>query len=223
MTDRRSIGGNNPPPVVAMSLHVDDLFELVSGSTAAPVTTDEQEAALANLLADIRKASNDAENARKAEKEPHLAAGRAVDAAWKPVLQKCDAAAQAIKDALTPYREARQRAKDEAARKAREEAEAIQAAAQQALRTADDLEGRFTAEAQLQQASKLAAVANKIDRTATGLRARKVAVVEDRKALLQHIMVNDPEPLTAWLTEYAQRALPAQLPGVLIEVERRAA
>ena len=45
----------------------------------------------------------------------------------------------------------------------------------------------------------------------------------DRRALLEHVMRNDPDALTGWLAEYAQRALPAQLPGVTIRIERRAA
>jgi hypothetical protein len=219
----QEIGANKPPPVVAMSLHVDDLFSLVSGSTASPVATDEQEAQLDALLNDVRKAANDAEALRKAEKKPHDDAAKAVQAAWKPILDKCDHAAAAIKNALTPYREARQRAKDEAVRKAREEAEAIQRAAQEALHSSQDLEEWFEAEAKLERATKLTAVANRIDRSATGLRSHQVAEVTDHKALLIWIAHNDPEPLTAWLAEYARKALPAQLPGVTIKTERRAA
>jgi len=216
-------GHNNPPPLEAMSLHIEDLFALVSGSTAAPVTNDEQEAALDALLDDVRKARKDADAQRAAEKKPHDDAANAVQAAWKPLLARLDMGADALKAALTPYREARQRAKNEAARKAREEAEAKQHAAQEALRKSDDLEARFEAEAQLKQASKLVSSANKIDRSATGLRTYQVAEVADRKALLQHVMRTDPDALADWLAEYARKALPAQLPGVTIRIEKRAA
>lgn len=223
MTPRDGIGGNNPPPLEAMSLHIEDLFSLVSGSTAAPVTTDDQEAALDALLDDVRKARKDADAQRAAEKKPHDDAAKAVQAAWKPLLDRLDMGAQAIKDALTPYREARQRAKDEAARIAREEAEAKQREAQAALKASDDLEARFAAEEQLRQATKLAATANKIDRSATGLRTYQIADVTDAKALLQHVMRTDPEALKSWLADYARKALPAQLPGVTIRTERKAA
>lgn len=218
------IGHNNPPPLETMGLHIEDLFSLVSGSLAGgEVTTDDQEAALDAILDDVRKAKKDADAMRAAEKKPHDDAAKAVQAAWKPLLDRCDKAADAIKAALTPYRTAKQRAKDEAARIAREEAEAKQRAAQAALRQSDDLESRFAAEEQLKQASKLAAQANKIDRSATGLRTYQIADVTDRRALLEHVMRNDPDALTDWLAEYARKALPAQLPGVTIRIEKKAA
>lgn len=218
------IGHNKPPPLETMGLHIEDLFSLVSGSLAGgEVTTDDQEAALDAILDDVRKAKKDADAMRAAEKKPHDDAAKAVQAAWKPLLDRCDKAADAIKAALTPYRTAKQRAKDEAARIAREEAEAKQRAAQAALRQSDDLESRFAAEEQFKQASKLAAQANKIDRSATGLRTYQIADVTDRRALLEHVMRNDPDALTDWLAEYARKALPAQLPGVTIRIEKKAA
>lgn len=227
MTDERSgIGGNNPPPVVAMSLHVDDLFSLVSGSTASPVTNDEQEAALDALLADVRKAANDADERRKAEKKPHDDAAKAVQAAWKPILDKCDSAATAIKNALTPYREARQRAKDEAARKARAEAEAAQQAAQQALRQSDDLEERFAAEEGLKRASKLTAVANRIDRAPTGLRTYYEAEITDRREALKHYLTTHPgefEALIQRLADADARGTRAPVPGVTFHERKKAA
>jgi len=171
----------------------------------------------------VRRVCKDAEAQRTAEKKPHLEAGRKVDADWKPHLDKLDAAATALKNALTPWREAQAKAAAEAAHKLREEAEAKQRAAQEALKQSDDLEARFAAEAQLKQATKLAATANKIDRSATGLRTYQIAEVTDRKALLQHVMRTDPDALTEWLADYARKALPAQLPGVTIRIEKRAA
>jgi len=220
---RDGIGGNAPPPVEAMGLHIEDLFALVSGTVAATVTTDEQEAALDELLDDVRQARKDADEQRVLEKRPHDDAGKAVQAAWKPLLDRCDKAAEAIKAALTPYRTARQAAKDEAARIAREEAAAKLEQAQTALRQSDDLEERFAAEEALEQAGKLTAQANRIDRSATGLRSKQVADVTDRRALLEYVMKTDPEALGDWLAEYARKALPACLPGVTIRIERKAA
>lgn len=224
--ERLAIGDNKPPPVVAMSLHIDDLFSLVSGSTASPITTDEQEEALDALLNDVRKAANDADAQRKVEKAPHDAAAKAVQEAWKPLLEKCDSAAAALKNALTPYREARQRAKDEAAAKAREEAEARQKAAQDALRNSDDLEERFAAEADLKQASKLTAVANRIDREATGLRTYWEAEITDRRAALLHYIARQPgefEALVQTLADRDARGTRAPVPGVTFHERKKAA
>ena len=222
MTDRFGIGGNSPPAHLAMEAHAEDLFATISDSTdRATVSTDEQEAQLDDLLADVKEARRDAEAKRKAEKEPHLEAGRAVDAAWKPVLSRLDAAADHIKDLLTPYRVAKQKAKDEAARKAREEAEAKEAAAREAMQ--GSLAERYEAEAQLEAANKLKASANKMDRAATGLRTYKVATVTDRRAALNWIAKNDPDSLDAFVTEYARKNAPTRpMDGVKVTTERKA-
>lgn len=217
---------NNPPPVAVMGLHIEDLFSLVSGSTASPIATDDQEAALDQLLDDVRQARKDADAQRVIEKRPHDEKAAEVQQAWKPLLDRCDAAATAIKAALTPYRTAKQKAKDEAARIAREEAEAARQKAQEALRQSEDLEARFEAEATLKQAQKLTAVANKIDRTATGLRTHWEAEVEDRRAALNHYIKRSPERFEALVQQLADedaRGTRAPVPGVIFHDRKRAA
>ena len=105
MTD---IGHNQPPPVDAMGLHVEDLFQLVSDTLAGvdAVKNDEQDAALDGLLDEFRKARKDADEHRAAEKRPHDEAAKAVQAKWKPLLDRCDMATAEIKAKLTPYRNA---------------------------------------------------------------------------------------------------------------------
>lgn len=228
MTDRLAIGGNSPPPLEAFALHIEDLFALVSGSLAAgPVADDAQEAALDDMLDDIRKARKDVDAACEAEYRPYKAAGDAVKVAWKPLQARCDAALAAIKDALTPYRAARQAAKDAAAAKAREAAEAAQWAAQNALRKSDDLEERFEAEAELERAAKLTAQANRIDRSATGLRTYWEAEITDRKAALNHYIRQQPDAFAALIQELADKdarneATRRELPGVVFHERKRA-
>lgn len=221
------IGHNQPPPLEAHSLHIEDLFALVSGSLAAgPITTDEQEAALDDLLDDLRKAKKAADEQRAIEKRPHDEAAKAVQANWKPLIDRCDKGADAIKAALTPYRTAKQRAKDEGARIAREEADAKQRAAQEALRASDDLEARFAAEEQLKQAGKLAAQANRIDRAPTGLRTTWQAEVTDRRAALNHYIRTQPEAFEALIQSLADadaRGTRAPVPGVIFHEIKRAA
>lgn len=218
-------GHNNPPPHEAMAMHVDDLFQLVSDTTeGAEVKTDAQEAALADLLDQIRQAEKDAEQQRKTEKEPHLEAGRMVDAAWKPVKAKCEAAAAHIKGLLTPYRVEKQRAKDEAERRAREEAEALEKAAQEKLQKPEHLQAKFDAETELKAAKKLTVAANRTAREATGLRTRKVANVTDRRAALNWIARNDADALDAFVNDYARRnAVTRPMDGVAVEEVRVAA
>lgn len=223
------IGHNAPPPFEAWSLHIEDLFKLVSDTTAGgTVQNDEQEAALDALLDDFRKARKAADTERAAEKKPHDDAAKAVQVRWKPLLDKCDMAAEEIKRLLTPYRTAKQRAKDEAARKAREEAEAKAAAAQEALRQSDDLEARFAAEVELKQAKKLEAVANRIDRTATGLRTYWEAEITDRKAALLHYLKEQPEMFALLIQDLADKdarneATRRDIPGVIFHERKKAA
>jgi hypothetical protein len=201
-------------------MHIETLFEVANGITE--VTTDEQETALDELLDELRKARKEADSERAAEKKPHDDAASAVQAKWKPLLNRCDLATSEVKARLTPYRTAKLEAKNKAAQKAREEAEAKLKAAQEAIRS-DDLEARFQGEIELKAATKLATTANKLERQATGLRTYQAAEVTDRRALLEHVMRTDPDALTDWLAEYARKALPAQLPGVTIRIERKAA
>lgn len=225
-TDAPGPGHNQPPPSEAFALHIEELFSLVSGSTASPVTDDEQEAALDALLDDVRKARQDADKQRAAEKKPHDDAAKAVQAVWKPLLDRCDAAMAALKAALTPYRTEKQRAKDEAAKKARDEAEALQKAAQDALRQSDDLEAKFAAEQELEKAKKLTAVANKIDRSATGLRTYWLAEITDRKAALLHYLSRYPERFEALIQQMADedaRGTRAPVPGIVFHQDKRAA
>lgn len=220
------IGHNNPPPLDAHSLNIEDLFALVSGSVASEVTTDEQEAALDALMDDVRKAKKAAEDQCEADYRPHKAAGDAVKAAWKPLLARCDAGLAALKTALTPYRAAKQKAKDEAARIAREEAAAKEEAARAALRQSDDLEAKFAAEEQLKAAAKLTAQANKIDRSATGLRTSWEAEITDRKAALLFYLKTHPDEFQSLIQNLADRdargARPA-VPGIIYHERKKAA
>ena len=148
-----SKGHNAPPPEATFGMHIDDLFSLLSDTLAGnAVTTDEQDAAIDGLLDEFRKAAKDADKARSDEKRPHDDAGKAVQAKWKPIVDKAERGAIACKDALTPYRASKQRTQDEAARKAREAAEAVVKAAQEAFKASDDLEARFAAEQHLEEA-----------------------------------------------------------------------
>jgi hypothetical protein len=220
-------GHNNPPAEEAFGLHIDELFSLLSDTlSGGPVETDEQEAAIDALSKDFLKAKQDADKARAAEKKPHDDAAKAVQTKWKPIVDKAARGQTACGDALTPYRVAKQRAKDEAARKAREGAEERQRKAQEALQQSEDLEQRFEAEQDLEAAKKLNAVANKIDRSATGLRTYWEAEITDKNAALRHYLPLHQEAFLALIQELADRdargARP-RVPGVTYHEQKKAA
>lgn len=223
------IGHNQPPPFEAMGMHIEDLFQLVSDTLAGvdAVQNDDQDAALDGLLDDFRKAKKAADEHRATEKRPHDDAAKQVQAKWKPLLDRCDMAASEIKAKLTPYRAAKIAAREEAARIAREEAEAKQKAAQEALRQSDDLEARFAAEEQLKAASKLTAAANRADRAATGLRTYWTAEITDRRAALNHYVKANPDAFIALIQDLADKdarneATRRDIPGIQFNQNREA-
>jgi hypothetical protein len=205
-------------------MHIEGLFDLANGIGEA--TNDEQEAALDDLLDDFRKARKGADTERAAEKKPHDDAGKAVQAKWLPLLQRCDIAADAIKKALTPYRTAKQAAIDASARKAREEAEAARVAALAAFQSTD-LDNRLEAETLASQAKALEVQANKLDRKPTGLRTVWQAEIIDRKQALLHYLKAAPEAFEVLLQDLAAKdarneATRRDIPGVRF-TERKAA
>jgi len=230
---RAVIGGNMPPepidPFAAMATHIGDLYELAEGTlTGQAIDTPEKAAQIEVLKADIKKAVADAEKARKAEKEPHLEAGRAVDAKWKDLTDKGTLAAKTAATALTPWLQKVQAEKDAEQERLRKEAEAKAEEARKAfVATAPtDLEARANAEQLAKEAAKATAAANRIDRAPTGLRTYWNATVTDYGALLAYMKQSDPQGLRDMLDDYAQKQKNAgarMLPGVLIEMERRAA
>lgn len=225
MADRHGIGGNAPPPDVAIGMHVEELFSTVSGSTTVPITTDEQEQQLDALLDDIRQARKDADTKRAAEKRPYDDAAKAVQAKWKPILDRCDAAGNALKAHLTPYRQAKLEAAEKAAREARERAEAEQEAARNALKASDDLESKFAAEEKLKQADKLAKVANGIERAPTGLRTYYEAEITDRRLALNHYIKTNPDAFASLiqsLVDADARGARAPVPGVTFHERKKA-
>lgn len=217
-------GHNNPPPYEAWSIHIEELFEMANGIGTAE--NDEQEAALDSLMDDFRKAKRDADKERAAEKKPHDDAAKAVQAKWKPLLDRCDLALDHIKKALTPYRMAKQRAADEAARKAREEAEAKAREAQAAF-ASSDLDDRYEAELLAKQAKAAQVAANKLDRAPTGLRTVWEAEVVNRKDALLHYIKTQPEAFEALVQSLADRdarteATRRDIPGIVFH-ERKVA
>lgn len=233
MTDRHGIGGNNPPRPIAFAAALEDVrLEAGNWLDGAAVENQQQADAIGVILSRARQIKKDADAARKEDKEPHLAAGRAVDASYKPVIDQADTIMQAAQKPLTAWLVAEQERQRREAAEARQREQEAQQRALEAQRAADSLEALEAAQALQREADASSKLANRADKAkanaagegrAVGLRSYQVAVITDRRALLNHVAKEDPEALTAWLQEYARKALPRALPGVTIETERRAA
>jgi hypothetical protein len=127
-----------PPRYEAFAMALEDVrLEAGNFLDGAAIENQEQANAIGLIVSKAKQIKRDADAARKEDKEPHLEAGRQVDASYKPVLETCDSIVTAAQRPLTVYlerlaaeqREAERIAREEAARKAQEAVEASRAAA----------------------------------------------------------------------------------------------
>lgn len=228
------IGHNNPPRHEAFAMALDEVrLEAGNFLDGAPIENQGQADKIGVIVSTAKRIKKDADAARKEDKEPHLEAGRKVDADYKPVLDTADDIIKAAQKPLTDYlnklaaeqREAEAKAREEAARKAQEAIEASRAAegSVEAVERARELEKEADKAAkEAAKAGKAKAHVAGMDR-AIGLRTYQIAEVTDYAALLKFIKQTNPDALKEWLDEYARKALPSQLPGVTVRSERRVA
>lgn len=230
-------GGNNPPPIVTISDCIDALHETVASITA--ITDEDQARDVAETIAEIRAAEKQADDERTAQKAPHLSAGRAVDAAWKPVIDKAGRAKNAALAAQTVWLKAQEAARERREAIARHAADAMAEAARKAHAAANpaDLEQVEAAEAALEQARKADAAANAVaaarttakgygDARAVGLRTYYRADVTDPAEFARYLWRNHNAEYLVWLATVAARMVAADkcnLPGVIAVAEQRAA
>lgn len=244
-TETPPLGHNGPPeptPFEAMQTHILDLMETAQGFLdGEPIANQETADMVGKLIDEARKARNDADAMRKAEAKPFDEGKAAVQAKWTPLTDdkkgKCALIIDTAKKALVPWLEhleAQQRAE---AAKAREEAEKARAAALEAERAASaaNLEAIERVEMARKEAEQAERAANRADKAkahatggsrAIGLRSYWIAEITDRREALKHYMQAQPEALTAWLLDQAQKDANAgkrSIPGCLIREDRRAA
>jgi len=138
-----SIGHNNPPAYDSEKLDklatTANEFAEIAKEWAATEITEENAGRANDFVTGGRKLIKTIEEARTADKAPHLEAGKAVDAAYKPLVTVLDKALDGVKRALTEFAKVKAEAEAaaarkvaEAARKAAEEAEAQRKAAEEA-------------------------------------------------------------------------------------------
>jgi len=117
---------------------IDDAVAQVSAWLSSTKVADKVAADTAsNWRARLLDLSKRADKQRETEKRPHDDAAKAVQAKWKPVIDRATDTANKLRDALTAYMRAedeRQRREAEAARKAAEEAARKQREAAEAAR-----------------------------------------------------------------------------------------
>lgn len=237
---RAIIGANNPPadPFDAFAAHIEDLFAEASNFLdGTGVENEGQASAVAVLMDQLRKAAKDADKARAEEKRPHDDAAKAVQAKWKPLLDKADLATTTAKKALAPWLQKLEDEKRAAAEAARAEADRKAAEAAEAVRQAQslDLAAQAQAEALLKDAKRSEAAANKAanDKAhahggarAAHLRSYWTAVLTDPRTALGHYVATRPDDIKTFLLKLATEDVAAgkrTVPGFSITEERKVA
>lgn len=223
-------------PATLFSEEIADLLlEARNYLDGEPIANEQQAEAVSSLLNRLRRVAKDADAARAEEKRPHDERAKAVQAKWKPIIDKADLAASTAKQALAPWLRAveeRQRAEADAAR---HEAERLaQVALEARSGAAGDLQAQEDAERLLkiaQGARKHAAVTEKQKAHAKG-GERAIGLVDvftpeltDSCAALRHYRVKQPEALKEWLLDQARadvRAGIRSIPGFDVKHERQA-
>jgi hypothetical protein len=231
-------GHNNPPkddPFEAFTAHIGDLFEEAKNFLdGEAIDSDAQADAVSKLLEMLRTAAKDADKARSAEKKPHDDAAKAVQAKWKPLLDKADLAVTTCKRVLAPWLQAKEAVARAAAEVARAAAEAKAHAAAEAMRqtTLDDLAGREQAEALVRDAEDAEAAARRAEKVrpqaagdtrAVTLRTRYRPELINASEALRHYVATNPDAIKACLLSLAEtdvRSGKHQIPGFTIHEDR---
>ena len=238
-----ALGHNNPPPydpdVLQQHKAKATEFLVAAGEWAdiKVITTEEMAERLNDFMAGARKVYSDMESARKKQKEPHIAAGKAVDVAFGTTLDALEKAMKALKEnLLTPYlveKDRREKAEQEERRRA------AAAAAEEAERLRREAEARndFSGIAESEEAAKAAAkdekaaakpVSAKVGSAtggtrSTGLREQKTVVVTNLNALFMALRDRpEVEELLVRLANAHVRAAAwdgVDLPGTKTKVE----
>lgn len=225
---RAVIGGNNPPDPIDVALEpfgaiLEEAAHWLDGAT---VETDGQLEATDALLKELKAARKAVDVARDECTKPLHDAWKSEVARWKPTQDDLDRQVKCLVAAQAPFKAKLAAEKEEARRKAQEEADRIVEEARKAhqaanaasideQRKADDLM------AAAEEAQKQARIAAKD--TVKGMRTVQVYEIEDHRAALHWIAKNDREAVTAFIDEYVRRNFKTRpIDGVKVEAKKEA-
>ena len=215
-----SIGHNNPPPFDAGRLDALKTtateFAAVAKDWAKTEITEENAGRANDFLTGGRRLIKQIEEARKADKEPYIEAGKAVDAAYKPLVTVLETALDGVKAALTAFAKIKAEAEAAAARKAAEEAR-IAAEMAEAERKAAEEAGDEIAAEEARMAAEEARKAEQLAASAKSTGAVESATGMGRTAALRTYYtaeIVDPIKAITW----AFRENPAEMRALVVRM-----
>lgn len=166
LNPREFIGGNNPPAFDPEKLQsckglVDDFNSAAKEwLDLKEIATPEQSGKLTDFVSGARQVYSSIDTARKAEKKPHDDAGKAVQAAFTPLLDTIDQIINRVKPMQAAWLQKLAREENARREKLRVEAEQARIAAEEAQKAAaqtNDVAGEVEAERLKAEADQLAA------------------------------------------------------------------
>jgi len=224
MNQIAAIGHNQgPTPFDDIEARINDLYdEARQWLDGEKVTEQTQADALNTLASQIREAAKEAEEMRKAEAKPFDDGKKAVQERYNPLIQKgkgkTELALNAVKSSLKPYLLELDRIQQEAAQKAREEAEQAERDAQAAMQHRDpsNLEQQEEANRLAEQAKSAQQAANKAENAkahakgngrATGLRTRTKVSIDNERDAAAWAWKHEREQLMVFILTLAEKAV----------------
>ena len=217
------IGHNNPPSALEqMQSDSSSLFEEINNwCDGSKVENEEQVKAVDDLLAHLKEIEKEAKAARESEYRPHKNAADKVASTWKPFLDDIFLQRKGLTSLVQDYKIKLRKEKEEAERKAREEANRLKREAEEAARLASQANievqreaQQKIAEAQLAQGALASAKRDKVK----GLRKTKEPEITDMRAVVNWIAANDRPAMANFAEQYVKSNFKElEISGVIIK------
>lgn len=222
-------GDTNSPPVA--DLLADQIVSLADIIAEAPQPeTQDQANALQGRVDRMAALLNMAERKRVEEKEPHLNAGRAVDAKWKAIAQPGEAVLPSAKLKRAAFLRVEQARLDEEARVEREQQlKAARERAAEIAKNAPPEEAKLVehlAEKMVPEVKPETARVGSGAGRAVGLKTVRRGVVDDPKKMIDYLLESGDVGIIVYCAERAQAVarMPdrsrALLPGMHVEEDK---
>lgn len=214
--------GDNSGEVSPAETIGDQIDAALAGMKAYEKIADDKTAEKALSLRNrLNELSREADKIRTREKEPHLEAGKAVDAKWQPLVKKAKAGADHVRDAMSAWETEKLRRRREEERKQQKEARA----AEEVRLASQEAAGEQQGEAAVMEAPKVDVQPDAAPSTIRGSYGKAASVsvktvvkdVTDWSALA--VYMSSHKEAQTLLLQLAQRALDAgrTVPGITTE------
>ena len=203
-------GHNGAPDPIdeALAPYSDTITEAEGWLDGEPVTTEGQMQAVDALIKAMRTCSTDIGKAKKSATAPMHDAWKLELARWKPTEDDIGRIKTGLPLLVGPFKAKLAAEKEEAKRKAFDEARHLEQEAKRKAMAVDasNIEAQREADAALEDAKDAQKAAQAANRdTVKGMRMVMNYEIKDRRAALHWIAQNDKDAMTAFIDEYVRK------------------